>query len=260
MKQNRSFDRRGFSLIELLIAMALTLILLAYGFQLLVIQHRQYIIQDGIAEAQQNLRAGIDMMAREIRLAGYGVPSDTQKVMTMNKEEIRFLANLNAVNARLTERAFSGQSLLSVDAGQDFRAGKRVYLCDSVSCEQHTMAQNGTSHSLSLKEPLTRGQPFEIGSRVNVVNDVRYYLNSGDPTNRKLMREVDQGAVSVAEQVVSITFEYLDRNGAVAMVPSDVRRVLIGFITTSSKTLTASFPGLKDRNRGLSTEIRFRNL
>lgn len=247
----RRRDRRGFSLIELLIAMALTLILLAYGFQLLVIQHRQYIIQDRIAEAQQNLRAGIDMMAREIRLAGYGVPSDIQKVVAMNKEEVRFLANLNAVNARLTERAFSGQSLLSVNSGQDFRAGKRVYLCDAVSCEQHTLAQNGTSHSLSLKEPLGRGQPFEIGSSVNVVNEVRYYLNSEDPTNRKLMREVDQGAVPLAEQVVSVTFEYLDRSRAVTTVPSDVGRVLIKLVTASSHE--------KDRNRTLETEVRLRN-
>ena len=92
-----------------------------------------------------------------------------------------------------------------------------------------------------------------------MVNEVRYYLNSGDPTNRKLMREVDQGAVSLAEQVVGITFDYLDLNGAVTTVPSNVRRVLIGFITTSSKTLAAPPPGLKHRNRALSTEVRFRN-
>ena len=65
MEQNGLFDRSGYSLIELLIAMALSMILLAHGFQLLVIQHRQYIIQDGIAEAQQNLRTGIDMMSHE---------------------------------------------------------------------------------------------------------------------------------------------------------------------------------------------------
>jgi prepilin-type N-terminal cleavage/methylation domain-containing protein len=252
------FNQKGFSLIEVLIAMTLSLILLAHGFQLLVIQHRQYIIQDGIAEAQQNLRAGIDMMSHEIRAAGYGVPSDIQKIITMKKEEIRFLANINEVNAHLTGRALSGQTSLSVSFGQDFRAGKRIYLCDAVSCERHTLIQNGTSHSLSLKEPVDRERPFEIGSRVNVVNEVGYYLNSEDPANRKLMREVDQGAVSLAEQVVGVTFDYLNHNGDVAILPSEVRHVRIGFITTSTKTQSTA-PLDQRRNRALSTEVVLRN-
>jgi prepilin-type N-terminal cleavage/methylation domain-containing protein len=258
MEQNSLFDRRGFSLIELLIAMALSLILLAHGFQLLVIQHRQYIIQDGIAEAQQNLRAGMDMMSHEIRAAGYGVPSDVQKIVAMKKGEIRFLANINAVNAHLTGRALLGQTLLSVSTGQDFRTGKRVYLCDAASCEQHTLIQNGTSHGLTLKEPIVRGEPFEIGSKVNVVNEIRYYLNIEDPINRKLMREVDEGAVSLAEQVDGITFDYLDHDGNVTTLPSKVNHVLIGFITTSSKTQSIA-PLDQKTNRALSTEVMLRN-
>ena len=150
--------------------------------------------------------------------------------------------------------------MLSVSSGRDFQAGKQVYLCDAFSCEQHTLVKDGTSHSLSLKEPLGRGQPFEIGSSVNVVNHVRYYLNSVDPKNRKLMREVDQGAIPLAEQVVGITFDYLDRDGAITTAPSDVRRVLIGFVTTPSAVIPAAHPDQKDRPRALSTEVRLRNL
>jgi prepilin-type N-terminal cleavage/methylation domain-containing protein len=258
MEQNGLFDRSGYSLIELLIAMALSLILLAHGFQLLVIQHRQYIIQDGIAEAQQNLRTGIDMMSHEIRAAGYGVPSNVQKLVTMKKGEIRFLSNINAVNANLTGRALLGQTLLSVNSGQDFRAGKRVYLCDAASCEQHTLIRNGTSHELAVKEPIAREEPFDIGSKVNVVNEIRYYLNGEDPINRKLMREVDHGAVSLAEQVAGITFDYLDRNGNVTALPSEVKHVLIGFITASSKTQFATSIDQK-ASRALSTEVVLRN-
>lgn len=259
-KRNRLLGQEGFSLVELLIAMTLTLILLANGFQLLATQHRQYIIQDGIAEAQQNLRTGIDMMANEIRLAGHGVPANAPKILTMEKEEIEFFANLNAGTTWLAERVQPGQTTISVGSGQDFHAGKRIYLCDAASCEQHTLAQDGTSHSLILKEPAERVQPFGIGSRVNVVNQVRYYLNSKDPTNRKLMREVDHGAVPLAEQVVGVTFDYLDRNGSVTTVPSDVRRVQIQFITTSSKAQPHSSLDPKDSHRTLSTEVRLRNL
>jgi prepilin-type N-terminal cleavage/methylation domain-containing protein len=250
--------QKGFSLIEILIAMTLSLVLLAHGFQLLVVQHRQYIIQEGVAEAQQNLRAGMDMMSHEIRAAGYGVPPDIQRIVSMRKDEISFLANINGVNAHLTGPALFGQTSLSVSAGQDFRAGKRVYLCDAVSCEQHTLVKDGANRSLSLKEPVGRERPFEVGSRVNVVNEVRYYLNTNDPSNGKLMREVDRGAVSLAEQVASVTFDYLDRRGNTTSLPSEARRVSIGFITASSKKRSAVSPDEK-MHRALNTEVMIRN-
>ena len=154
--RNYLLGQKGFSLVELLIAMTLTLILMANGFHLLATQHHQYIIQDGIAEAQHNLRTGIDMMANEIRLAGYGVPAGSPKILTVEKEEIEFLANLNAGMTWLTERVQRGQMTISVGSGQDFQEGKRIYLCDAESCEQHTLAQDGISHSLTLKEPVKR--------------------------------------------------------------------------------------------------------
>jgi len=259
-KRNRLPGQKGSSLIELLIAMTLSLILLANAFHLLATQHRQYIIQDGIAEAQQNLRTGIDMMANEIRLAGHGVPAGAPKILAMEKEEIEFLANLNECVTWLTERVQPGQTMISVGSGQDFQAGKHIYLCDADSCEQHSLAKDGASHLLTLQEPVERLQPFGIGSRVNVVNQVRYYLNSKDPTNRKLIREIDHGAVSLAEQVAGVTFDYLDRDGLVTTVSSNVRRVQILFITTTLKSQTHSSPDPKERHRTLSTEVWLRNL
>jgi len=62
---------KGFTLIELLIAMAITGIVSAAIFTAFQSQQKSYIIQDDVTVMQQNLRAGMDMMVREIRMAGY---------------------------------------------------------------------------------------------------------------------------------------------------------------------------------------------
>lgn len=70
-KNNLTSKEHGFTLIEILIAMAITGIISAAIFSSFQSQQNTYIIQENVAEMQQNLRAGMDMMVREIRMAGY---------------------------------------------------------------------------------------------------------------------------------------------------------------------------------------------
>lgn len=62
---------RGFSLIEILIAVAISSIMITAIYQLFHSQKSSYLIQDQVAEMQQNLRAGLFLMTKEIRSAGY---------------------------------------------------------------------------------------------------------------------------------------------------------------------------------------------
>ncbi|MCD6321461.1 MAG: prepilin-type N-terminal cleavage/methylation domain-containing protein [Clostridiales bacterium] len=70
-KNNFKSREYGFTLIELLIAMAITGIVSAAIFTAFQSQQNSYLIQDDVTVMQQNLRAGMDMMVREIRMAGY---------------------------------------------------------------------------------------------------------------------------------------------------------------------------------------------
>jgi prepilin-type N-terminal cleavage/methylation domain-containing protein len=63
----------GFSLMELMISLALTGVVMAYLMQTFSAQQRTYVMVDQVTEAQQNLRAISDLMEREIRLAGFMV-------------------------------------------------------------------------------------------------------------------------------------------------------------------------------------------
>ena len=64
-------NKKGFTLVELLIAMAITGIVAGAIFTAFQSQQKSYLIQDQVTEMQQNLRAAMDIMVRDIRMAGY---------------------------------------------------------------------------------------------------------------------------------------------------------------------------------------------
>jgi len=65
--------RSGFTLIELMITVALSSVVLAAGYQLFTGQRKSYAIQQDLTDMQQHLRGCEQMMTREIRMAGYKV-------------------------------------------------------------------------------------------------------------------------------------------------------------------------------------------
>jgi len=62
--------RAGFTLIELMIAMTIAAVVLAGVYMSYLSQQKSYVIQDQVSAMQQNLRAAMDMMERDIRMAG----------------------------------------------------------------------------------------------------------------------------------------------------------------------------------------------
>ncbi len=75
-------EDRGFTIIELLIAMAAGLIVLAALYDLFTVNNRHFANEEQRTEMQQNARIAMEMMTREIRMAGYNqtTMADTQAV------------------------------------------------------------------------------------------------------------------------------------------------------------------------------------
>lgn len=81
----------GFSLVELIIALAVGMVILAAMYSVFTLQSRYLKIEEQVAEMQQSVRAGMDMMVREIRMAGYD-PSRTlgADIITVQTDLIEF--------------------------------------------------------------------------------------------------------------------------------------------------------------------------
>lgn len=66
-------DEKGMTLVELLIAVLLTFIVGSAALEFYASQHNQWLAQTDISDMQQNVRALIDELSRNIRSAGYGI-------------------------------------------------------------------------------------------------------------------------------------------------------------------------------------------
>lgn len=63
--------QRGLTIVEILVAVTLSLILLAGVSQLFISSKRTYEVQDGLSRLQENGRFAVDYLARHVRMAGY---------------------------------------------------------------------------------------------------------------------------------------------------------------------------------------------
>jgi len=64
-------NERGFTVVELMIAIAVGGIVMGAVMTSFLSQHRSYLAQDEVVEMQQNARVAMDMLTRDIRSAGY---------------------------------------------------------------------------------------------------------------------------------------------------------------------------------------------
>jgi type IV pilus assembly protein PilW len=93
---NRLSNKDGFTLIELLVAMTLGLIVMASIGSVYLTQQKSYIAQEQIAGVQQNLRAAMYYMEREIRMAGCDpTQSGNPAIITADNDVFHFQSDLN---------------------------------------------------------------------------------------------------------------------------------------------------------------------
>ena len=64
---------KGFTLIEILVSLAILGIVLAGIYSVYTMQHKSYIVQEQVANMQQNERIALHMITRDIRTAGLGL-------------------------------------------------------------------------------------------------------------------------------------------------------------------------------------------
>lgn len=89
-------SEKGFTLVEILIAMAVSLIVLGALIGNFIMQHNTYRQQAEVTEMQEYVRAGIEMMTRELLMAGYnpaGAPGTG--ILSADFDSIQFAADLD---------------------------------------------------------------------------------------------------------------------------------------------------------------------
>lgn len=62
---------QGFTLVEILVAILISSLLVTAIFGFFITQHHAYTVQEQVVEMEQSTRAAMDMLRRELRMAGY---------------------------------------------------------------------------------------------------------------------------------------------------------------------------------------------
>ena len=63
-------DRKGITLIELMVALVISGIVIGAVYRLFIAQTRAYGLQDQVVEIQQNVRSAMEVLLRDLRMAG----------------------------------------------------------------------------------------------------------------------------------------------------------------------------------------------
>jgi len=89
---------RGFTLVELLVAMVIASIVMAAIFGVYTTLTRSYTTQNAFADVQQAVRASVDIMAEDIMMAGLrdrwkGYSGNLPQILTAGSEEMSFTSD-----------------------------------------------------------------------------------------------------------------------------------------------------------------------
>ena len=103
MKIDLSLNKRGITLIELLIAFVILAITVAAIYRIFITQTRAYTVQDQVVDVQQTIRTAMEIMVRDLRMAQfhYNSPSsnllDTGKAFNMLDNPLQITPSANSL-------------------------------------------------------------------------------------------------------------------------------------------------------------------
>ncbi len=84
MKNENRFGTKGVTLIELLIVLVMSAFVIAGIYRLFIAQTRAYTVQDQVVEVQQSIRSAMEILLRDLRMAGFDSDSVGSKIIIAN--------------------------------------------------------------------------------------------------------------------------------------------------------------------------------
>ena len=190
---------RGFTLVELLIAMTLALIVLTSISSAFISQRKTFNSQEQVTEMIQGARAALDMISREVRMAGYaptGYDSQFEDDPTVAQTALK-MQRTDSTAARFVGIPYSATQL-QVLADIDDDAGTGV----------------GDGDASDTHENITY---------------------TYDSANKQIDRNTGAGAQPFAENIQAFTFLCYDEFGTATTTTADIRQIDITITARTSK-------------------------
>ncbi len=176
---------RGFTLIEMLIAMAVGTLLLAAVSNTFINQRETYAIRDQVVVMQQNARGAMDFMIRELAMAGYD-PSETSGagIVAASATTIQATMDLNNdgdtgdTDEDVTYALYDAEGDGDLDLGRDTGGGNQLVAVNLQSLALVYTLDNGTTTSNPADLSQIRAIDVALTART-AQPDQQYPTNNG---------------------------------------------------------------------------------
>ena len=169
-----SMNKDGFTLTELLIAMAVAGIVMAGVYSAYSSQQRSYIAQEQVVAVQQNLRVAMYFMEREIRMAGCDPKGSAGAgIRTASPNSIRITMDITGGENDGLDN--DGDSNIDEADEANFGDGDTNDVNEDITYSLYT---SGGIQKLGRKKPSTNNQP--VAENIDALNLV--YLDKDENT------------------------------------------------------------------------------
>lgn len=260
----------GTSFIEVMIALVIMGVVTLAIFRAYVTQNKNYMIQSDITDIQQNTRAAIDELSRNIRMAGYELPVGLVPVEAYNTNPDTIVLTYKARDCNTFLSTAMSDPTAELDCGSSdscFSAGDWVYIleADSAIGEWFQISSVQASPPVIQHASMPFSRAYGDKSLIIPLTRVKFYVdNTTDPNHPNLMMQLQGKAPQVyAENVSDLEFKYRMKGGQLLDVPDiveNVRDVEIQITGRSSKPELADNGTTSYRDRTFSTAVYLRNV
>jgi hypothetical protein len=263
-------SQQGISLLEAIIALAVMGVVTIAIFRLYITQHKNYMTQDDISVIQQNARSSIDEIARNIRMAGHGIPVGLPAITAADTDPDTIIVIYNASSCDTYLAEAMPQPSAELKCATDvscFRDNQWVYIYepDSGGGEWFEIShvQVGSKHVQHNTMDLSRcygEDAIMIG-----LDMAKFFIdNTTDPTHPNLMvQRPGQTPQVFAEDITDLQFRYRMKNGMIVDQPAlvdNIREVMISVTGRSGEPDYESEGQGRYRSRTFSSAVYLRNI
>lgn len=180
-------NEKGGTLLELLVAVTVTTAAIAATTGFLSASRRTVTAQELTLEASTNLRNVIDVLVRDIRLAGACLPTTGDFVAldgsdNGNKDEIWIRTGLvkpdmACVRTATTQDITAAASAIPVETVEGFSAGTRAYIRSPTGIGEYFDVTGVDSTNKRILKSGTFATAYASGSGVYAIDERRYFVN-----------------------------------------------------------------------------------
>ena len=253
-------NEQGLTLIELLIAMAMSVVVLGTTIFTYTKQEKVLRTETDKTHLRGLGRLAMEELAKDIRLAGYGFPPG-QGINEATATSITYFANTDDIQTMAAADVTAGDTTLTVRDDSGFSDTDNLVIFNLRNLPDWEVSQvSGTpaGNVITINGGTTNGYQADQNIVIHQYHTIAYTYDAG---NSLITETYDGGgAIPLIANVSNLTFNYYDENGAALATPmnagdanlANIRKVEI-ILSLQESTNTSATTTFK-------TNINLRNM